>query len=90
MKLSTRTHAGRPLGKNSANTSEAKAFFASLERAGISLAEAHRKLKNCTEVTRAPSYRTLQEWRRGTNTPLFVPFSAWEQLLLTTNPGDMT
>ncbi|WP_251359107.1 hypothetical protein [Kangiella sp. TOML190] len=70
---------GRPLGKNLAKTNDAKRFFKAAHGAGLSLKDIHEKLMRALGEGKCPSYRTLQEWRRGTYTPHFVPFSDWEK-----------
>lgn len=74
-----RKQKGRPLGKNSAKTKEAERFFEAAEKRGLSLMELHKKLLNALGESKCPSYRTLQEWRRGTYTPYFAPFDDWRE-----------
>jgi hypothetical protein len=71
---------GRPLGLNEAKTIGAKAFFDTAEEAGLSLKQTYLILLD--KLERCPSYRTLQEWRRGTYEPSFAPFEIWSQIIL--------
>lgn len=70
---------GRPKTPIQACNQEVKAFFRACDDLALSLKEIHATLSE--RVTRAPSYRTLQEWRRGTHTPKFVPFDEWIKIL---------
>jgi hypothetical protein len=69
---------GRPKGPNRA-AGEARLFYARIEELGLTLAEARARLQRAGIDT--PSYRTLQDWRRGLHKPRFVPFRQWTNVL---------
>ena len=70
---------GRPKGSIKTKSDPARKFFELADDLGLGLGEVLGILKG--KVKNPPSYRTLQEWRRGTHTPRFVPFEAWEGIL---------
>lgn len=70
---------GRPKSPVQAADPDVKRFFEACDRLGLSTKELHSILS--VKLPRAPSYRTLQEWRRGTHTPKFAPFSQWLEIL---------
>lgn len=74
-----RKKVGRPLNENRAATKEAKRFFDKADDAELRLVDIHKRLRDALGEDKCPSYRTLQEWRRGKHTPLFVPFKLWER-----------
>jgi hypothetical protein len=73
------TKPGRPKTPIAASRKDIKDFFNGCDDLGLSLGEVQRFLNS--HVLQAPSYRTLQEWRRGTHTPKFAPFPDWLELL---------
>jgi hypothetical protein len=70
---------GRPIGKIKAKHSSVRSFFKQADKLGLSLRDVARILEAVVETP--PSYRTIQEWRRGTHTPRHVPFGEWEKIL---------
>ena len=70
---------GRPKLRIRAAQPDVKKFFRICDELGLSLQEVQDALKD--HIAHPPSYRTLQEWRRGTHTPKFAPFSHWIDLL---------
>jgi hypothetical protein len=70
---------GRPKTAVAAERKDVREFFNACDRLGLSLAEIQQTLVK--HVQHAPSYRTLQEWRRGTHAPKFAPFGQWLELL---------
>jgi len=70
---------GRPKSEIKASSKEVRDFFAECDRLAYSLKTLHEALGEV--VDSPPSYRALQEWRRGTHTPKFAPFKQWLQAL---------
>src|SRR6266513_13778 len=70
---------GRPKLRIGAAQKDVKKFFRTCDELGLSLKEVQDALKN--HVAHPPSYRTLQEWRRGKHTPKFAPFPHWIDIL---------
>jgi hypothetical protein len=70
---------GRPKAELKATDPAVRKFFEECDKLRLSLTEIHAKLK-CA-IPDAPSYRALQEWRRGTHQPRFVTFGSWIKIL---------
>jgi hypothetical protein len=70
---------GRPRGRNLAQTKAARTFFITIDRLGLTYDSAIAVIE--AEFREAPSYRTLQDWRRGVNRPRFMPFELWTKAL---------
>ena len=70
---------GRPKAQIKSEIPEVRNFFSECEKLSLSLSAI--KLILNQNVSRAPSYRTLQEWRRGTRSPRFAPFAEWLKIL---------
>lgn len=66
------------MGPNLAS-GDAWEFFARAEELELALPEILRQLEAAKLI--APSYRTLQDWRRGVHAPRFVPFAIWKSAL---------
>lgn len=73
-----RQRRGRPKGPNRA-TGQAHAFFVRVDELQLTLGQARERLAAAN--LDAPSYRTLQDWRRGLHRPRFVPFADWIKAL---------
>jgi hypothetical protein len=71
---------GRPKGPIKCRDPAAKRFFATCDRLGLSIQEIHKVLRGTS--ARAPSYRSLQDWRRGVREPRFPPFDLWRSIIL--------
>lgn len=70
---------GRPKSQIRAAIPEVREFFEECERRSLSITEIQVLLAQ--QVPRAPSYRALQEWRRGTRSPRFAPFKQWLRIV---------
>jgi hypothetical protein len=70
---------GRPKTKIKMRLLEGRQFFELADKKGLTLKAVIAILEK--NLADAPSYRTLQEWRRGTHTPRFIPFKEWIRLL---------
>lgn len=71
---------GRPKSKIGTANKDARKFFETCDKLSLSLKDLHALLRDKLGQ-QAPSYRTLQEWRRGTRLPRFVAFKNWTDLL---------
>jgi hypothetical protein len=71
---------GRPKGQIGCASLEAKAFFQTVDKLGLSLRQLEKLLAG--EIESSPKYRTLQEWRRGTHAPRFIRFEKLEAVIL--------
>lgn len=69
---------GRPKGPIRAR-GEAREFFARADQLNLTLDAIREQLRDAG--VSPPSYRALQDWRRGIHTPYFVPFRVWVDLL---------
>lgn len=69
---------GRPKGPIRA-VGDAHTFYARIDELHMTLSEARERLRQAG--IDAPSYRTLQDWRRGLHRPRFVPFRHWTDVL---------
>jgi hypothetical protein len=67
---------GRPKAPINATDLRVRLFFEELELLGLSLSELTKLLQKLYGQS-APSYRTLQEWRRGTHSPHYAPLENW-------------
>src|SRR5438874_9737223 len=56
---------GRPRGRNRAQTREARSFFNTVDQLGLSYDDVINAIG--AQNREVPSYRTLQDWRRGVN-----------------------
>lgn len=70
---------GRPKSEIRAAIPEVREFFEECEKLSLSITEIRTLLVE--RVSRAPSYRALQEWRRGTRSPRFAPFKQWLKIV---------
>lgn len=71
---------GRPIGKIKTRNPSARKFFEQSDALGLGI-------KDVVEILGAalpdsPAYRTVQEWRRGTHNPRYIPFQKWTEILL--------
>lgn len=58
-----------------ARTRECRRFFEETDRLGLRYLEIIQRLREAGLPS--PSYRTLQDWRRGVTTPRLVPLHIW-------------
>lgn len=72
---------GRPLGKILSKDAGCRRLFQYADSQGFSLMKLREILSEELGAGSTPSYRTLQEWRRGTHKPFFVPFGIWLTVL---------
>jgi len=68
--------AGRPKSPIQATDPSVRIFFEEIDSMGISLKDLTNFLKSIKGNT-SPSYRTLQEWRRGNHIPHYAPLDTW-------------
>jgi hypothetical protein len=66
---------GRPRGKNKAQGRAAQAFFREVDRLGLTFRDVRKAMMSAGYG--CPSYRTLQDWRRGIFKTRFAPFVLW-------------
>src|SRR3569833_509405 len=71
---------GRPKGPIKCRNPAARCFFATCDQLGFSIREIRAALSAAN--ARAPSYRSLQDWRRGEREPRFPPFDQWRSIIL--------
>lgn len=67
---------GRPKSPIQSLDPTVQLFFEEIDNLGLSISDLARLLAERYENA-APSYRTLQEWRRGTHTPHYAPLDSW-------------
>jgi hypothetical protein len=79
--VSSNRRRGRPRGRNLARTTAARTFFTTIDRLGFTYDDVIAVIES--KFREAPSYRTLQDWRRGVNRPRFMPFELWTEALRT-------
>jgi len=74
-----RLRPGRPRSRNEAKSRPSRDFFDLIDTSGLTFKEAIDVIRGAFD--NVPSYRTLQDWRRGIHEPRFAPFDLWSDAI---------